>query len=396
MKGIFLTLALLAGIILSASASYALTESIPLIGADTVHSQYPSLNGSYQTVAIIDTGINYMHSALGGGFGPGFRVVAGWDFAENDANPMDDTIGHGTRMAGIIGSSNPVYTGVAPAVQFAALRVFDDSGYGTFAMVADALQWVIDHQVEYTITSVCLSLGNGGVHLSVPAGYDTIEAKLHALYDSGVFVVAGSGNLYYDTVLGSREGLQYPAISPYTISVADVWDRAGSTSVTWSTLAADYTQQPDWIVSHAQRGEALDLLAPGAMITSCDLSGGFTSTKGGTSSAVPHVVGAAVVLRQAIWEKEGRYASNDELLQIFQDTGVQIYDDGFNTNVAASERWYSRIDLDAALQSVMVPEPLTVALMLLLLPALLRGGLRPLFLRTRLSLRKRSEYTTRM
>ena len=41
------------------------------------------------SVAIIDTGIDYNNPALGGGFGPGHRVIAGWDFANNDADNGD-------------------------------------------------------------------------------------------------------------------------------------------------------------------------------------------------------------------------------------------------------------------------------------------------------------------
>ena len=37
-----------------------------------------------QTVAVIDTGIAYDHTSLGNGFGSGYRVIGGWDFAEND------------------------------------------------------------------------------------------------------------------------------------------------------------------------------------------------------------------------------------------------------------------------------------------------------------------------
>jgi hypothetical protein len=48
------------------------------------------LSGSRQTVVVIDSGIAYDHVALGGGLGKAYRVVGGWDFAENDANPYDD------------------------------------------------------------------------------------------------------------------------------------------------------------------------------------------------------------------------------------------------------------------------------------------------------------------
>ncbi len=74
------------------------------------------LTGLGQTVAIIDSGIAYDHYALGGGWGANYRVVGGWDFAENDANPYDDAPGgfHGTHVAGIVGSDDTEFTGVAP------------------------------------------------------------------------------------------------------------------------------------------------------------------------------------------------------------------------------------------------------------------------------------------
>lgn len=40
----------------------------------------------------IDTGIDYTHPALGGGFGPGYKVVGGYDFVGNDYN------GHNTPV----------------------------------------------------------------------------------------------------------------------------------------------------------------------------------------------------------------------------------------------------------------------------------------------------------
>jgi subtilisin family serine protease len=60
------------------------------------------LDGSGQTVAVIDSGVAWDHVALGGGYGPGYRVVGGWDFAEQDSNPYDDGPAgyHGTHVTG--------------------------------------------------------------------------------------------------------------------------------------------------------------------------------------------------------------------------------------------------------------------------------------------------------
>ena len=95
------------------------------------------LSGSGQTVAVIDSGIAYDHIALGGGLGAAYRVVGGWDFAENDANPYDDAPAgyHGTHVAGIVGAQDSRYAGVAPNADLVALRVFDDQGNGQFAWI---------------------------------------------------------------------------------------------------------------------------------------------------------------------------------------------------------------------------------------------------------------------
>ena len=109
------------------------------------------LRGGNQTVAIIDSGIAYDHIALGGGLGKAHRVVGGWDFAENDANPYDDGPAgyHGTHVAGIVGANDKRYAGLAPDVDLVALRVFDDQGNGYFAWVEQALAWIHQHRNDF-------------------------------------------------------------------------------------------------------------------------------------------------------------------------------------------------------------------------------------------------------
>ena len=119
--------------------------------------------GKGQTVAIIDSGIAYNHFALGGGFGANYRVVGGYDFAENDLDPNDDgpAGSHGTHVAGIVGGSAGSDRGVASGVDLVALRVFDDSGAGFTSWVESALQWVHANRnsFENPITAINLSLG---------------------------------------------------------------------------------------------------------------------------------------------------------------------------------------------------------------------------------------------
>ena len=60
-------------------ASAALRSVHELTGVNVAHNLY-GLSGAGQTVAIIDSGVDYLHSALGGGLGANHRVVGGYDF----------------------------------------------------------------------------------------------------------------------------------------------------------------------------------------------------------------------------------------------------------------------------------------------------------------------------
>ena len=78
-----------------------LQDSVPLINASpsfSLKSNDLNLTGKDQTICVIDTGVDYNHPSLGGCFGDGCKVVGGWDFVNDDNDPMDDK-GHGTHVA---------------------------------------------------------------------------------------------------------------------------------------------------------------------------------------------------------------------------------------------------------------------------------------------------------
>src|SRR3954464_12851189 len=81
-----------------------------LIAQDQAVANYPAINGAGASIAILDSGINYNDPALGGGFGAGHKVVAGWDFVDNDADPMDSD-GHGTGLASVAAGTSYTYNG---------------------------------------------------------------------------------------------------------------------------------------------------------------------------------------------------------------------------------------------------------------------------------------------
>ncbi len=194
----------------------SLDQASQWVNADQARTTY-GVTGAGLTAAIIDTGINYNHTALGGGFGAGFKVVAGYDFANDDNNPFD-TINHGSHVAGIVASTDSTYQGIAPDANLAALKVFTDAGEGIFEYLENALQWTLDNHSTYNISVVNMSLGDEGNYISNPYTDTAVTEKIEQLYNQNIAVVVAAGNGYADA-----EGMSYPAIVPQTVSVGSVY-----------------------------------------------------------------------------------------------------------------------------------------------------------------------------
>ena len=313
------------------------------IGLNQLLASGNPATGAGYTVAVIDTGIDYNNPDLGGGWGK--RVIGGYDFYNNDADPMDDN-GHGTDVAGIIGASDATYSGVAPDVNFVALKVLGADGSGTFGMVSEALDWVVANRTKYNIVAVNMSLGSGNYTIDP---YTFLEGDLQTLAAANVFIGVAAGNDYYTY---QAQGLAFPAISPNAVSVGAVWD-GNYGSVGWANGARDFTTATDQITSFTQRGPNLDILAPGAMVTSVYLGNTFKAMAG-TSMATPVIVGSAVVIRQELdLTGHSNLDNQSSILGIMQSTGVTVVDNNSAAvNVPTTGLTFKRINLQAAVQYV--------------------------------------------
>ena len=168
------------------------TDSVPSTGAPAAWKQHDAdgvpLRGAGVTVAVIDTGVDYSIADLGGGFGEGYRVVDGYDFVNDDPDPMDDHY-HGTHVAGIVaGSGTESVTGVAPEATLTAYKVLDGNGEGTLSGVLLGLQAATDPTGSHPADVVNLSLGAAG------DGTDPIGRAAAAAVEAGTVVVAAAGN----------------------------------------------------------------------------------------------------------------------------------------------------------------------------------------------------------
>ena len=289
-----------------------LDESLPLINANDVHTSKKSntnLKGAYQSVCIIDTGVNYNHPALGGCFGGGCKVIGGHDFVNNDSNPIDDNT-HGTHVAGIIASNDSTYKGVAPEANIVAIKACDDGGNCDQSDVIAGIDWCISNKTIFNISVISMSIGDDGQYTSVncPTDFDT---SINNAIANGILVTVSSGNNYYNN------GISSPSCSPNATSVGA-------------------TNDSDVIWSRSNTGSLLDLLAPGVSITSSTGSSDFT-LKTGTSMANAHVAGAALLIYQHA------NLSNEAITP--ENVRNRLKDNGFNRTDSDSGLNFSRIDL---------------------------------------------------
>ncbi len=304
-----------------------------LTGWDKAVDQF-GLTGRGQTVAVIDSGIAWDHVALGKGYGAGYRVVGGWDFAENDANPYDDGPAgfHGTHVAGIIGNDDATRTGVASDVDFVALRVFDDRGQSQTAWVEKALQWVSDHRdsFENPITTVNLSLGAQWNSNTIPS-WAAFEDELRQLNQAGIVITVSAGNSFKQY---NAPGLSYPAASEYVLPVASVDDNG---------QLSDFSQRSERVI--AAPGRSIVSTVPDYFLGRDGKANDF-SVLSGTSMAAPYVAGASVLVRQAMEMAGWTNITASSIAEHLRATSDEVFD-------AITKAHYDRLDLQQALDAIL-------------------------------------------
>uniref|UniRef100_A0A7C4QX15 Peptidase S8/S53 domain-containing protein n=1 Tax=candidate division CPR3 bacterium TaxID=2268181 RepID=A0A7C4QX15_UNCC3 len=215
-------------------------------------------------VAVIDTGVNYLHEDLKDSIWTNKLGYHGYDFVNFDNDPMDDN-GHGTSIAGIIAAkrNNSLgITGIAN-VKIMPVKAVPYTGEGVVADLAMAIIYAADNGAR--IANVSLGLAEESNVLSEAINY----AK-----NKNCLIVAATGNM-------NRNFIDNPARNPSVIGV---------TAINENEIRASY----------ANYGLGTSLTAPGNRIFTTAFekrsSSSFYGYSTGTSFATPQVTASVALL----------------------------------------------------------------------------------------------------
>jgi len=213
-------------------------------------------------VAVLDTGADLDHPDLVA------ALLPGWDYVNDDADPEDDE-GHGTNVAGLIGATGGNGLGIAGVAYEAfviPLKVLDDSQTGYYSWWASGFYYAANLGVRI------INISAGGVNDS-----EALHAAVQYARARGVVICAAMMNF-------NSAVPYYPAAYSETIAVG-------------ATDRQDLRADPFLWGGGSSFGTHIDLVAPGNLLRSTYLDGGYASYSG-TSQATPLVAGVAALMIQ--------------------------------------------------------------------------------------------------
>lgn len=228
------------------------------------NKQYPYMYdgeflGQGVNAYVIDSGVEVNHPEFEG------RASAGHDFTNEGSG---DSNGHGTHVAGLIGSST---YGVAKNVRIIEVKALNSKGAGSLSTILAAIDFAVNHRLDSGRKGVAnLSLGAYKNHI--------LNKAIEQATRTGLVFVVAAGNSNINACLTS------PASSKFAITVGAI---------------DDYN---DSVTAFSNWGECVDIFASGAYVRSVDAKNhDKTQVLSGTSMASPIVTGmVANLLSQGV------------------------------------------------------------------------------------------------
>ncbi|MGA2915959.1 MAG: S8 family serine peptidase [Sedimentisphaerales bacterium] len=323
----------------------ALAQGIPLMNAMDTRGTY---NGQGLSIAIADTGVDYTHPRLGGGAFPNSKVIGGWDFGDNDSDPMDAE-GHGTSCSGIaagsLGTVGDYIGGVAYNAKIYALKLASSTGGWNIEddQGLTAWDWCITHKNDDPANPIMVisnSWGYIGEVGGAPHFFSTHQEgdefspaytlSAQRAVDAGITILAASGNEF------QTNGMRWPAAMSNVISVGAVYDAA------FMSLTCLVQTQPDQVTCYSNTANILDVFAPSENAYTTALGGGYNPYFNGTSAACPYAAGAVAAIQSAAMQLNGSYLTPAQIRTLLKITGKPVTD----TKVAITK---PRVNVGAAI-----------------------------------------------
>ena len=264
-----------------------------------------SLDGEGISVCIVDSGIDMTHPDLSG------LSLAGWrDFISSATEPYDDN-GHGTSMAGILVADGWI-KGVAPSVDLFVAKALDGvNGQGSDEVVAQAIDWC----VEQNVNIISLSLGGapGILPFNPFSGRDSGDAASDAI-DQGIVVVAAAGNDGGDDDDGD---VAHPSSEQLVISVGGV--TLSESHWSNSSIGDNDGSLFPLLLPRQDPNKKPEIVAPGESVPVINNQNSW-SIVDGTSASTVFVTGAIALLLENSPElsSDNEQSSSDTVTQIKQ------------------------------------------------------------------------------
>ncbi|KAK6526445.1 Basic amino-acid permease [Orbilia ellipsospora] len=245
--------------------------------------RYDSSAGEGTYAYVIDSGVNVAHNDFEG------RAECGYNALHPESSSHNDTVGHGTHVAGIIASKS---YGVAKKAKVISVKVIDRVEYkrNTASDLLDGINWAANDISKKNRSDIAV------INLSMAVDYSrAINDALNNAYKLGILSIVAAGNLNVDV---EKENM-----SPAMASKAFVVGATAANNTAW--VNSNY-------------GKMVDIMAPGVQIKSLGIANNdATAVNSGTSMAAPHVAGLVCYLRRLEGPK-GPEQVTARLLQLAQ------------------------------------------------------------------------------
>lgn len=312
-------------------------DTVGIINATPVWSLQSNginLTGIGETVCVIDTGADLDHPALGGGFGEGYKMIAGYDFCADDFNcttedaTPNDVHGHGSHVAGTIAASGGL-TGVAPGANLVIIKAANATGTFWDDDIEKAIDWCVANASTYNISVISMSLGGGLSSDYCPS--DPLADAINSAVDANISVIIASGND------GSTTQISGPACVESATPVGG-------------------TDKNDAMYSDGNRNSLVLLLAPGLDINSTWKDAGY-ALKQGTSMSTPHVAGAFALINQYRKLVGSSVMLPSEIEDALNDSGKVINDGGSGLSFSRIKIYQTLLDIDVEAPQVTLNSP---------------------------------------